>query len=133
MAKETIAKAPERRTRRTPLGPRQPLRVRNKSPEYEYRIANDTGDRIQELLDQDWEICSADEIQVGDRRVDKPSAPGSVAEVSVGQGKKAIVMRKRKDWYEEDQAVKQEMVKKTEDATKQEAQSGGFYGGVNIT
>lgn len=131
MTKEAIAKAPQRRAKRTKLGVRDVLTVLGKNPEYEYRIVNDSGDRVLRLEDQDWEICDASELQIGDRRLGAPKPTGSKAETSVGGGIKGYVMKKRKDWHDEDQAAKQEYVNQTEAATKQEAQSGN-YGNVNF-
>lgn len=129
--KEAIAKAPQRRAKRTGLGVRNVLTVEGKDPNYSYRIVNDSGDRVLRLTEQDWEVCAADELQVGDRRLGNPQPTGSKSEVSVGGGMKGYVMKKRKDWHEEDQVAKQEYVNQTEAATKQEAQSGN-YGNVNF-
>lgn len=129
--KEAIAKAPARRVKRTTLGTRNILTVQGKDPEYEYRIVNDTGDRVPFLQNQDWEIVEAKEVQIGDRRLGNPSTTASLAEVSVGGGQKAYVMKKRKDWHEEDQATKQEYVNQTEAATKEQALNG-TYGKLNL-
>jgi hypothetical protein len=129
--KEAIAKAPVRRAKRTTLGTRNILTVHGKDPEYEYRIVNDTGDRVLFLQNQDWEIVEAKEVQVGDKRLGNPSTPTSLAEVSVGGNTKAYVMKKRKDWHQEDQATKQEYVNQTEAATKQDALNG-TYGKLEI-
>ena len=129
--KEAIAKAPQRRAHRTGLGQRHILTVSGKDPGYTYRIVNDTGDRIHFLENQDWEVVKSDEVQVGDKRIGNPKTMSSAAEVSVGGGQKAIVMKKRIDWHEEDQAIKQEEVSRTEAATKQEALNG-TYGELNL-
>jgi hypothetical protein len=126
MNKDTIAKAPQRRAKRTSIGVRNVLTVSGKDPNYEYRIVNDTSDRVLRLGDQDWDICDASELQVGDRRIGNPKSTSSQAEVSVGGGIKAFVMKKRKDWHEEDQAAKQEYVNRTEEATKQQALDGNY-------
>lgn len=134
MTKEAIAKAPQRRAKRTGLGQRNVLSVEGKDPEYEYRIVNDSGDRVLRLQEQDWEICEASELQIGDRRLGSTTSTGttgSKAEVSVGGGMKGYAMKKRKIWHEEDQAAKQEYVNATEAATKQDAQSGN-YGKVDF-
>jgi hypothetical protein len=107
MTKEAIAKAPQRRTKRTTIGTRNVLNVVGKDPSYSYRIVNDTGDRVLQLQNEDWEICDAGELQIGDRRIGNPKSTSSQAEVSVGAGIKGFVMKKRIDWHEEDQAAKQ--------------------------
>ena len=130
--KEAIAKVPRGRTRRTPIGTRNVLTVAGKDPNYEYRIVNDSGDRVQEMLDRDYEIVNADDVRVGDKRVNAASSEGSVAQVSVGQGMKAVVMRIRKEWYEDDQKAKADHVDKLEDATRETALNG-TYGKLDIS
>lgn len=126
-----IAKAPERRVRRTPIGTRQILSVTGKDPAYEYRIVNDTGDRVQEFLDNGWEKVPAKSVRVGDKRVNNPTPEGSDATMSVGSGQKAFVLRIQKEWYEEDQAAKQTAVNATEEATREQALDG-TYGKLEI-
>lgn len=130
--KEAIAKAPERRVTRAALGTRNVLTVQGKDPDYQYRIVNDVGDRIQGLQDLGYEIVESKSVRIGDKRVGNPTPEGSKAQVSVGGGDKAFLMRQRKDWYEEDQAAKQEQVNKTEAAMKQEALNGADYGKLTI-
>jgi hypothetical protein len=129
--KEAISKAPVRRAKRTTLGTRNILTVGGKDPNFEYRIVNDTGDRVLFLQNQDWEIVEAADVQIGDKRLGNPATTSSNAEVSVGGGIKAYVMKKRKDWHEEDQATKQEYVNQTEAATKEQALNG-TYGKINL-
>jgi len=130
--KEAIAKAPRGRTRRTPIGTRNVLTVAGKDPNYVYRIVNDSGDRVQEFVDLGYELVSSNSVRVGDKRVNKASAEGSVSQISVGQGQKAFVMRIRKDWYEEDQTAKQEYVDDLEKTTQAKALDG-TYGKLEIT
>ena len=130
--KEAIAKAPEGRVKRTPVGQRNVLKVAGKDPNYEYRIINDTGDRVQEFLDAGYELVKEGSVAVGDKRVNKASSEGSVSQVSVGQGQKAFVVRIRKDWYQEDQAAKQQRVNELEASTKAKALDG-TYGKLDIT
>lgn len=128
----SIAKAPSGRTRRNPLTNRGKLSVARKDPNFEYRFVNDDGDNVQDKIDNGWEPVEKSETQVGDKRVESSNSEGSIVRVSVGQGKKAVLMKIPKDWYDEDQAIKQEAVDATENATKQEALSG-TYGKVEIT
>lgn len=131
MAKETISKAPERRVKRGPLGTRNVLTVTGTDPDYVYRVVNDTGDRVHRLLEQGYVIEDASAVTVGDKRIGAPSTMGTGASVSVGQGVTGVVMKQRRDWFEEDQAAKQAYVKATEDATKQS--KDGDYGKIEIT
>lgn len=130
--KEAIAKAPERRVRRTPLGRRNVLTAAGKEPGYEYRFVNDSGDRVALFQEAGWEIVPAKNVRIGDKRVGAPTADGSAATASVGGGTKAYLMRQREDWYAEDQAAKQAYVNATEEATKEKALDGN-YGDLKIT
>lgn len=130
--KEAIAKAPSGRTQRTPVGTRNVLTVAGKDPSYVYRIINDSGDRVQEFLDAGYELVSASSVRVGDKRVGKATAEGTVSQVSVGQGMKGYIVRIRKEWYEEDQAAKQQRVADAEAATKAKALDG-TYGQLEIS
>ncbi len=129
--KEAIAKAPNGRVRRTPVGIRNVLTVSGKDDKYVYRIVNDTGDRVQQFMEAGYETVSAKDVRVGDNRVNKPSTEGTVAQASVGGGMKGIVMRIQKDWYDEDQAAKLRHVAETEATTKQKALEGSDYGKLN--
>jgi hypothetical protein len=125
-SKEAIAKAPVSRVKRTPVGTRSVLSVTGKDPNYVYRIINDSGDRVDEFLDAGYEVVSNKDVRVGDKKVNKASSEGSVAQVSVGQGQKAVVVRIKKEWYEEDQALKQERVDELENSTKAKALDGNY-------
>lgn len=132
--KEAIAKAPERRVRRTPVGQKNVLTVAGKEPGYEYRFVNADGDRVQEFLDNGWELVEKKEVRIGDKRLNAPSgSEGSTAVASVGGGMKAYLLRIREDWYKEDQAAKQEHVNRLEQGTKQDALNGTDYGKLEIT
>lgn len=130
--KEAIAKAPRGRTQRVPVGTRNVLTVAGKDANYEYRVINDSGDRVQEFLDAGYELVEKESIRVGDKRVNSASAEGSVSQISVGQGQKAFVVRIKKEWYEEDQAAKQTKVNALEDSTKAKALDG-TYGKLEIS
>ncbi len=126
-----IAKSPSGRVRRTPVGQRNVLTVGNKDPNYEYRIVNDEGDRVEQFKAAGYDVVSASDVTVGDRRITQASTEGSAAQVSVGGGLKAVVMRIKKEWYEEDQAAKIANVDATEASTKIEALKGN-YGKLEI-
>ena len=132
MTKENLVKAPAERKRRNPLEGKNKLRVKGKDPAYEYRVVNVVDDRINDLIDQDWEIDTDEGIRVGDIRVEDTSRLGTVRQLSVGGGMKAVVMRKKKEWYDEDQQIKQDAVKKQEEAMRA-PNPDGQYGKVDIT
>lgn len=131
--KEAIAKAPERRVRRTPVGTRNVLTVTGKEPGYEYRFVNDTGDRVQsEFLDNGWEVVPSKDVKIGDKRLGTPGTDGTAARVSVGKGEQGVLLRIREDWYKEDQEAKQVQVNKIEEAMKADALNG-TYGKLEIS
>lgn len=132
MTKEAIAKAPAGRVRRSPVGQRNVLTVAGKEAGYEYRFVNDSGDRVQEFLDNGWEIVKSNSVRVGDKRLGNTSTEGTPAKASVGGGMHAYVLRIREDWYKEDQAAKQAQVNATEAATREEALDG-TYGKLEIS
>lgn len=108
MSTEKPTPAQVSRPRRTPIGRRNRLTVENRDPNYHYRIVNDVDGRVQDLLDQDYEIVL--DAKVGDKRVDDISSLGSAKQISVGKGIKAFVMKKRKDWFQDDQDLKQKEI-----------------------
>lgn len=127
----TVAKSPSGRVRRTPVGARNVLTVGGKDPAFEYRIVNDEGDRVEQFKAAGYEVVSGTEVTVGDRRINKASAEGSAAQVSVGGGMKAVVMKINKEWYAEDQAAKLKQIDQIEASTREEAAKGN-YGKLDV-
>lgn len=115
---------------RTPIGRRNILTVSGKEPGFVYRIVNNSGDRVQMFEEAGYVIEQADKIVVGDKRVNRASATGSAAEVSVGNGEKALVMKIREDWYKDDQEAKQKQVDLTEAGMLKSARNGNDYGKI---
>ncbi len=132
MTTEKLVKAPERRVRRSPVEGKNKLNVKGKDPNYVYRVVNDQDDRVHDMIERGYDIDLDENIRVGDSRIDDVSRLGKVRQVSVGGGQKAIVMKIRKDWYDEDQAMKAELVKRSEDAMRP-VPSEGTYGKVDVT
>lgn len=127
----TVASA---RPTRTPLSARNRLSIKNKEDGFTYRIVNDVDDRIERLQDAGYELCTKEQVgTVGDKRVDNTSSVGSTAHFSVGQGTKAVVMRIRKDWYTEDQLVKQQEIDAVEASMKSDARKASDYGKIDIS
>ena len=124
--------AKEQRTRRTPLDTRNVLTVAGKDPNYHYRIVNDTGDRVQEMIERGYELVTDKSIRVGDRRIDVPTAEGSPVKVSVGSGTSGYVMRIKNEWFEEDQKLKAQKVRELEETMLTEARQKGDYGKIEV-
>lgn len=125
-----IVKEPSGRPERTPVGRRNILSVKGKDPDFEYRIVNDEYDRVDSFKDAGWEVVSNSDVRVGDKRVGQTSAVSSAATVSVGQGMKGVVMRIKKDWYEEDAARKRADAKSREATSRTDATNGADYGKI---
>jgi hypothetical protein len=120
------------RPRRTPVATRNRLAIKNKEDGYAYRIVNDKDDRIELLMEQDYEVVPNAKVgAMGDRRVDSPQPVGSAASLSVGNGTRAVVMRKRKDWLEEDYKAKQAEIDALEATMKADALRKSDYGSID--
>ena len=76
-------------------------------------------------------MVDAATVRVGDNRIHSASPEGSKAQISVGKGDKAFLMRIPKEYYIEDQLAKQQEVNRLEQSIKQS--SGGDYGQVSVT
>jgi hypothetical protein len=109
------------RPRRQSIGKRNRLSVKDQDPNYVYRIVNVVDDRVEQFIEQGYEIAPA---AVGDKRVDNGTPLGSQKQISVGNETKAIVMRQRKDYYAEDQAAKQASIDALEATMNQTAKKG---------
>ena len=73
---------------------------------YEYRFVNDTGTRVQGLKDNDWDPVGLEGASTESRFVGTDS----------GKPVKAVLMRKRKDWYDADQKEKRKPLDEMEQA-----------------
>ncbi len=124
MTKEAQKIVRGERQRRTSLVNQGRLVVENKDPNKVYRFVNDKDGRVELKQDQGWDVELAKDHRIGGRRVDTSSAEGTAARVNVGAGDHAILMSIPKEWYEEDQAAKQERVDASEQTIKQTALNG---------
>lgn len=118
MAKEQAAtKVPSGRIKRTPIGVRNRLSVKDQDPNYHYRVVNaydadgNPTNKVEARLEQGYEFVTT---KVGDTRVDNPSSLGSATEISVGGRARAVIMRIPKEYYDEDQAAKQAQIDELE-------------------
>lgn len=101
----------ETRRERPPIEElRDILSIKDMDPNYEYRwVANRPG-RIEKLEGRGWEVV-VDDLKVGDKTVDSPSGKlGTALTRFGGNGVLLVAMRLPKEWYDEDQARKQETV-----------------------
>lgn len=115
----------ERRRRNSDglAGKRNRLSVNENSLDREnfvYRFVNDIPGRIHNLtVNDDWEVVQDRENQV------KNDGTGTGSEVAVqvgsdvnGKPARAVLLRKKKDWYEDDKRSEQRLIDATEDALK---------------
>lgn len=83
-----------------------------KDPAYEYRWVNDVPGRVQSFTSQDWDrVESADIAGEG-------NSNGTIPTKFVGNQTNAVLMRKRKDWYEADAKEKRKPLDAQDEAIK---------------
>lgn len=130
-----MATSKANRPRRTSInGTRNRLNVRGKEDGYVYRIVNDIDDRVQIFQEMGYEIVTDESVTVGDKRVATATQEGTPVKVSVGQGITGYVMRQKQEWYDEDQAAKQERVNELEQSIHKQAEADGLnHGSIKIT
>lgn len=126
MTRELTTKSPSGRVKRTPITVRNRLSLRERDPNYHYRIVNDTDGRVDQFLERGWEVVK--DAKVGDKRVENSTGVGSIPTVSVGQGIKGVVLRIKNEYYEEDQRAKLAEVDATEATMHQDARRASDYG-----
>jgi hypothetical protein len=130
MTEKTVNRA---RVQRKPLHQQGPQSISgDKDPNFVYRFVNDTGSRIAKFKQAGYELVDDDSLIVGDARVSDASDLGSSKRVISNDGTVSYLMKIRKDWHEEDQKSKADLIKEQEAAMKQEA-TQGMYGKFDIT
>lgn len=117
------------RKKRVPLNKRDVLTARDKDKNYEYRFVNDVEDRVLRFEEAGWEIVKGQ--KVGDQRAGSDSPMGSATTKAVGGGRTAVLMKKKREWYEEDYAEKQTINDKSEQGLIAHA-AQGRYGKLEI-
>ena len=126
-----------KRPKRIPLGSRNVLTAPH-TEGYVERFVNDTERRIQMFEDAGWEVVTGPE-KAGDEYAGNTRLPGGAVTKPVGHGIVAVLMRKRKDWYDEDMAEKQKAVDATEAGLTRKAQLDNLHaprgeqGGIKIS
>jgi len=134
MSRQANSPAQER-PKRVPLAGRNRLHVKNKDPNFVYRYVNanleNDPDRIERMKEAGYELVPREEAgELGDKRVDNSSPIGSTASIAVGQGTRAVLMRQRKEWFDEDQSAKQAEVDAVEQTMRRESKSD--YGTLEL-
>ena len=119
------------RPKRTSVGSaRDILTVLNKDPNYEYRFVSDDPKRpgrIERLKELGYEMVT-DDLEVGQKAVDRNTKVGSVITRQGGGGITLVLMRIPKEWYDEDQKDKQKKVDALQAAMQADVKAGRIPG-----
>lgn len=129
MTEKTVNKAPSGRPNRRPVGYRNRLAVFENDPNYVYRWVNTNisgGDRVNELEEIGYEKVEKSAQRQGNGRIDA-SPLGKYETTPGGSGDTLILMRQKREYFEEDQRAKQKVVDETDHAQKR-INPDGFYG-----
>lgn len=110
---------------------RNTLTFGNRDDDYVYRVFNDVDGRLQKAETAGYEYVRED-APLGDPTADGSTALGSVVSKPVGGGKNGVLMRIKREWYEEDQKEKQRSIDETESVLHQKAVEDGHYGKLKI-
>jgi hypothetical protein len=131
MTEKTVNKAPSGRPKRQPVGHRNRLTVADKDPNYVYRWVNanaDGGDRPAILAESGYEFVPKSQARKANVRVSDAGPLGTYETTPGGSGDTLVLMRQKREYYDEDQVAKQARVDKTEAAQKKRPDD--FYGKV---
>lgn len=114
---------------------RNKLNVEGRDPNYVYRIVNSDNDkyagRIEKFQKMGYSVVNDEDVTIGDEHGVKASSIGSNVGTPVGRGVRGVLMRIPKEFYEEDQAMKQAEVDETEKgmvADELRDNANGLYG-----
>ena len=111
----------ERQARGTPKGPtlNQKLSIPEdkKDPRFTYRMVLDTGNRVHDLKAKDWEIAPGETAANDPRNMGVGTVIERMGNVrTVPKPERHILMRKPKEFYQEDKAREAAKIKADEDA-----------------
>lgn len=108
--------------------PRAILTVLNKDPDYEYRWANGNPDRLYRLKRAGYDEVTYGDLEVGEDSINAPSdeRSNSVVTRPGGQGTTLVLLRIKREWYDEDQAKKQADIDERELQMVSEAKQGRY-------
>jgi hypothetical protein len=98
-----------------------------------YRWVNDKEDRVAKFLQGGYTFVTRDEVgQVGEPTIANSAELDTRVKKGVGQGVVSYLMKLPKELWDEDQAVKQREIDKTE-ASMKRPRTGLDYGQIDIT
>lgn len=113
-----------RKPKRSKLGMRDILTYESVAG-YVQRFVNDAGNRIRMFEDAGWEIVRGDS-PIGDEYVGNSKLPGDAVVKPLRNGGRAVLMRKKKEWFDEDYAEKQKITDAKEQGLISKAQVDGL-------
>lgn len=121
--KRIAALRAERQARGAPKGQvlNQKLSVPEdkKDPRFVYRMVLDAGNRIHDLKAKDWDIAPGDTAPNDPRNMGMGSVVERMGNVrTVPKPEKHVLMRKPKEFYDEDKAREEAKIKADEDALR---------------
>lgn len=132
---DTKSSAGKQARKRIPLGTRNVLTAPKKVG-FERRFINDNGDRVQNFKDAGWSVVSNEVDQVGDAKAGKASLMGSMANPSVGQGMRAVLVEIPEELYQADRAESQRQITRVENEIQRKTNpdpSAESFGEVSIS
>jgi len=119
------------RPKRLTFKERNTLTMDNQDKNYHYRVVNDKDGRPEKLESYGYEYVHGDE-QLGDPTVDGASPLGSVVTKPVGGGMNGVLMRIKREDFEQDQADKQREIDENEQSLHKKSEEDGHYGKLKI-
>lgn len=129
-----MAIEPKTRKTRKPLtdGFSDRISIRGKDPAYEYYIATDRPGRVDRMEEAGWEKVTDKETTVGSSRIGLPTQEGSVRTIALGGGEVGVLMKIKKEWYDEDSATKQRKARDAVAQIQKDVKESSDYGRVNV-
>jgi hypothetical protein len=120
---------PVARPKRTPLGVRNRITFTKQDPNFVYRLVNDDGERISQAIEAGYAFVESDD-KLGDERAGEGGAIDTRVSKPVGNGKRGFLMRIPREYYNEDQALKNRLVDESELALKPKTKKGEYGEGL---
>lgn len=105
----------------------------DKDPNFNYRIVNDEGSRIDEMRSYGYEVVTDDSVKFNSANEIATGSSHSVV-VDRASGKKAILMRQPMEFHEEDRVKRAQMIDESEKSMFRKLKTEeGRYGEVEQT
>ena len=133
---EATRVAATRKKMRVPIGSNRDITTVHDTPDgYVDRWVNDIPGRIDKFKAAGYELVETAEM--GSQSVDGSHDENGTVTKDMGRGQTAYLMRQRQEYYDEDQASKQNYVNRTEESMRKEKvekhnSKDGTYGEVKI-